>query len=191
MALSPEQTFRIAKFVLITFTTLTIIATFVGYGVVIHATNLYIDTPGADKNTWKAWRAVNITYLVIQDIVALVGLFGAIKEHYCLTLSYGIAMTVLWFFNFSNRALAKNNVFNYLVAIGVIFSAFYFALKIRRRQYPCSSIGGPQVIVSPAPAVIQVEPSYVPNQSVYTVQTGSSPPPPYSTASQPQLAFKY
>jgi len=192
MALSPQQTYLLAKYILISFTTLTLIATFVGYGVVIHATNEYIDSSPIDKDYWKTWRGVIIAYLIIEDIISLIGLFGAIKENYRLTFSYGIIMTILWFFNFSNRALRNTNIFNYLVTIGVIVSAFYFARRIRQNQYPRSPIGAPQVIVSPAPAVIHVSPSYIPNQSSYTVQSGSgSAPPPYSNTSQPQLAFKY
>ena len=196
MALSREQTYLVAKYFLVTFTALTIIATFVGYGVVLNEINRLEEQNPDERNYWRSWRAFVICYLILEDITALVGLFGAVKENHRLVLSYAVVMTVLWTFNFFNYVIIDTNVFNYLMTLAVIVTAFYFAKRIRQRQVVVPSVAAHQMYLQPQPAVIQVSPTYIPSPSyMQNIQYSpeeqqSTPPPPYRTGNEPKLEFK-
>ena len=124
------------------------------------------------------------------------GLYAAHKENYRLVMTYASAMCVLWIFNFINVAIVNANVFNYLITLCVIVTAFYFARRIRMKEiYP--QIHSPSMYSSHPPAVIQVQPTYIPSPATAyafpsnNTQPQATPPPPYTVENQnPRLEFK-
>lgn len=183
MALRENQSYLISKYILLIFTFLTLIATFVAYVVVPYAIKKLKDQQPEHNNFWDTWKSLIITYLIIEDLVAVMGLLGTVKEHYCLTVSYAVTKTILFFFGFSNSVLTKNYVFGWMVNFCVIISAFYFAHRIRLKRISGHySHCPPAIIVTPpqAPAFIQISTSYIHNGPLYQVDLPpQQPPPPY------------
>jgi len=77
-------------------------------------------------------KATLIASSIISIFLNLIGVLGALKEHYCLSISYGIIMA------FNTIVLLFSSLQHSWLCIHVIFSititilAFKFAMTIRR-----------------------------------------------------------
>jgi len=92
------------------------------------------NTGFVDSDNDSAIRNSVITTLLIMDIFTVIGLFGALKENYCLSITYAIFMTVDAIttvglaFRSSSYALAS------LLTIIVVIMAYSYTHRIRLNQ---------------------------------------------------------
>jgi hypothetical protein len=166
-----DKTFRRVKFCLLLFTTLALIATFIGYGVVSSSIEWLIDksTTSSQKGNWQRIKTISIIVLVIEDLVFLIGLLGTIRENFFLTGTYAVLLTILWIVGFTNYALTNYFIYGYVITIVTIILALIFTHMIRQRnlaQTNCIDNQPTTIIVTQhpnvVPAAIQVTPSYAP-----------------------------
>jgi len=97
------------------------------------------------KKKTKIWKGFIIAILVIIDLVNLLGLFGAFKEHYYLTMVYGVLLMGYAIFC-AGVDYTRGSISSWMVPFLVAVLAFVFAHKIR------VEVVQPTVYTSPANA---------------------------------------
>ncbi|XP_054155824.1 uncharacterized protein LOC128954271 [Oppia nitens] len=144
--------FRVKKWALFTFCAISIIAAVIMAGVTSLLVNAYYENNDAfnrlsqeDRATVKTFT-ISIIYvaLALAILFDLLGLMGAYKEHFCMTTTYAVLMTLGSLGSIDqavrNPYYSFNTVINFVVAVLAI--AFAYDLY-RRRQ---NLFSGPVVI---------------------------------------------
>ena len=85
------------------------------------------------RTTAKVWKGFMIAFLVIIDIVNLIGIFGAYKEHYKLTMIYGVVLMAFAIIS-AVSDYTRDSYTSWIVPFAVAILAFVFAHKIRTEQ---------------------------------------------------------
>lgn len=85
--------------------------------------------PDIKKNA-EVWKGVIISVLVITDMICLMGIFGALKEHYCLSMVFGVLMLTYAIFAAGVDYL-RGSISSWLVSFLTGITACIFGHKIR------------------------------------------------------------
>jgi hypothetical protein len=102
-------------------------------------------TNGDRSKSAKIWKGFIIAILVIIDLVNLMGIFGALKEHYFLVMVYGVLLMTYAIFA-AGVDYTRGSISSWLIPFMAAILAFVFAHKIR------VEIAQPTVYTSPANA---------------------------------------
>ena len=78
----------------------------------------------------EVWRGVIITVLVLTDIASIVGIFGAIRENYCLTMVFGVLMLTYAIFSAASD-FTRGSISAWLVSFTAGIMSCMFGHKIR------------------------------------------------------------
>lgn len=134
-----SSSFTLVKWILVVFSILNILSSvWVGIAMEKAVDQVLNKTPDVDPNFQegdssedaKIWKGFIIAILVITDLVNIIGLLGAIKEHYILTIVYGvILMTYAVFAAYVDYT--RGSYSSWLVSFGVALLAFVYAHLIR------------------------------------------------------------
>jgi len=100
----------------------------------------YYTSCNYDYNSRSLCDGIYTVIIVIIIIMALtltfvsMGLYGALKEHYCTTLTYGIFMTITAIVSIWPTTMETVFVVPLLIDGGVAVMAFFFANEIKKKQ---------------------------------------------------------
>lgn len=78
----------------------------------------------------EVWRGMIITVLVLSDIASCVGIFGAIRENYCMTMVFGVLMLSYAIFSAASD-YTRGSISAWLVSFAAGIMACMFGHKIR------------------------------------------------------------
>ncbi|XP_054155352.1 uncharacterized protein LOC128953851 [Oppia nitens] len=180
--------FRVKKWALFTFCVINIIVTVIIVNFIAHLVNDYYENNETFNRLSQEDRAKAKTFTISIIYVALglgilfhlLGLMGAYKEHFCMTTTYAVLMT-LGAIGSINRGVQSpyytfNTVINFVVAVLAI--AFAYDLY-KRRQLMFSgpvviqmSDGAPVSYVLPSPTGANVTVVTATTTAEQPVQTG-------------------
>ncbi|XP_054166958.1 uncharacterized protein LOC128964393 [Oppia nitens] len=131
--------FNIIKWILISFAILNILSSiWVGIYVEMVVRRANHELPNDDGHygtgdygqASKIWKGFIIAVLVVIDLANLVGIYGAYKENYRITLIYGVVVMAYAVFCAVSDYI-RGSYSSWVVALSVALLAFLFTHKIR------------------------------------------------------------
>jgi len=165
--------FLCLKYFIIAFTLIQLIGTiFICFQLDDYCKNIKFDF--IEPENENAVRNSVITTLFIVDIFTIIGLFGAIKENYCLSMTYGIFMTVDAITTIGLSFRVPSYTFASVLTIIIVIISYTFAHQIRCYQLSRTddSAFGPQQVIIDSPKDLSAHNAKFANMP--------APPPPYS-----------
>jgi len=172
-----SSSFHCQKWTLVTFNILVLIGSIVimatAWSIVSAAydqtypTSSYPDYDDNRDSILNALFAFIIASMVITDIFVFFGLYGAIKEHYCCTMTFAIYMTLGTIGNFYQAIKAPSMWASAIISILVTIMAYSFARELRQMRYP-----------APAAFIVQT-PHHTQGHTTVVMSNGMGYPGPY------------
>ncbi|CAG2114392.1 unnamed protein product [Medioppia subpectinata] len=130
--------FQCKKWTLFTFCLLGIISTLI---IIIAAAVVLSNAdkdPTQSDEEWKHMKKVTIAVIAtigtIAMLVEMLGLIGAIKEHYCLTMTYAILMALITLSSIGGAVRIGSFWFTFVLNVLITVLAFLFARDLHYRQ---------------------------------------------------------
>ncbi|XP_054158605.1 uncharacterized protein LOC128956914 [Oppia nitens] len=143
---NPFFTFQCKKWTLFSFCLLNFISTLIIVIIMCVAFSQITSIANDDTADKVGKVAIGITAGIgsINMLINLMGLMGALKEHYCMTLGYAITMTVLTVLMIVVVFVATAPAFwfTFVLNIFIVCLAYLYARDLRSMQFP-----GPQTTV--------------------------------------------
>ncbi|CAG2115645.1 unnamed protein product [Medioppia subpectinata] len=150
--------FRVKKWILFTFCCLSIVGTIIMAALASTIVDHYVDQNSDQFNDLtidERQRLKSMAKVVIYVSTAyailfnLLGLMGAYKEHYCMTVTYAILMTLGTLGSIGTAIQNPYYYTNTVIYLLVTILAFAFAYDLRRRRLILFSA---PIVISPVPA---------------------------------------
>lgn len=188
--------FLCLKWTLIVITSLSLIGSIIIMATISSLAKVIVDSTAeqtskltdADKEALVSFLvAVVIAVCVITDIFIFIGLYGAIKEHYCSTMTFAIFMTLSSIGQFYQAIKAPALWSETVITVVVTVFAYAFARELRRLRY-AQPTGMIFQAAQPQTTVIMT-PGYTSGQYATPGQYANTGYPPQSYPSPPPPGF--
>jgi len=120
--ISLDTIFKVLKYILIVSNVLVIIG------------SIFIAISGKDlgEPEFKNNHAVLLFACFMVLIFCAIGIIGALREHFALTLTYAILMTLALILEVAE--LSSEDVFSFLISVFIVICAYSYAALIKRTQ---------------------------------------------------------
>ncbi|KAH9413924.1 hypothetical protein DERP_009523 [Dermatophagoides pteronyssinus] len=138
--MDPSPGFKWRKYGLITLTSISIIWTIITFIIVCSlaekvAEETHKEHPDIKVETTK--KAVIIAVGIISSFsiaISSIGLFGALKENYCLSFTYSIFSLISLIINFTRLFTQPIYWVSFLIRLGIFATTVLFVIDLRRMR---------------------------------------------------------